>query len=102
MLAAGPIGQPANQTVASMYTSAAMSDFYNDTAAITTAERAGITLSFEGGLAMWRHQRDVSLTAGSGAYVYGMSGPDGGEAEVKLDGVVVDRLNLTVRMTVSK
>lgn len=34
--------------------------------------------------------------------MYGMSGPDGGEAEVKLDGVVVDRLNLTVRMTVSK
>ena len=52
MLAAGPIGQPANQTVASMYTGAAMSDFYNDTAAITTAEGAGITLSFEGGLAV--------------------------------------------------
>jgi len=54
MLAAGPIGQPANQTIASMYTGAAMSNFYNDTAAITTAEGAGITLSFEGARIVWR------------------------------------------------
>jgi hypothetical protein len=45
----GPIGQPANQTVARTYTGGIMSGFYNHTAGITTAEGAGTTLTFEGG-----------------------------------------------------
>lgn len=95
MRADGPIGQPGNLTIANTYTREVMSGFYNDTAGITTAEGAAMTLAFEGRRRLEAEGRE--LMAGSGVYVYGLSGPEGGEAEVSLDGVMMSRLNMTVR-----
>lgn len=66
--------------IASQYSD--LSRFYNRTASITIQRGAWANYTFGG--------------AAEAVYLYGMSGPEGGAAEVYLDGVLQDRLNLTV------
>lgn len=76
----GPLGTPSNNTLVRQYSGSGMTGFFNSTTSITTDQGASISLSFKG----------------TGLYIYGMSGLDGGSAEVTYDGDLTHTLNLTV------
>lgn len=73
----GPVAGPANTSIPALF--ADMNGFANRTASVTTQVGASASLMFKG----------------SAIYLYGMTGPEGGTAEVIFDGAVTHSLNLT-------
>ncbi|KAK4684101.1 hypothetical protein P7C73_g6100, partial [Tremellales sp. Uapishka_1] len=72
----GVIGSASNSSLNPLFQN--MDSFFNKTASVTTAANATAELKFQA----------------AAVYLYGMSGPDGGLAQILLDGVATHQLDL--------
>jgi hypothetical protein len=76
--ATGVLGTSANASAVNTFSS--LDDFYNTSVAVTTVHGASVNMTFQA----------------EGIYLFGMSGLQGGGAEVWVDGMMMNTLNLSV------
>ncbi len=93
----GSNGTAANQTVRSDFPD--LSHFADRTASVSTMQGATANVTFQGGRNACHMRKAADHRAAEAIYVYGMSGPEGGSANVLLDGHLTQTLNFSVSHT---
>ena len=90
----GVNGSAANQSIPPAYTN--MSQFFGSSISVTTTLGASANLEFRGEFSSRTSTSVFDGGAAEAIYVFGLSGPDCGGAQVLLDGALTQTLNLTV------
>ena len=90
----GVNGSAANQSIPAAYTN--MSQFLGSSISVTTVLGASANLDFQGERSSYTSPSVFNGGLAEAIYVFGLSGPDCGSAQVLLDGDLTQTLNLAV------